>query len=159
MSQIDEVVERSLRSFTADVFGRTDWQGKEREAVSLFAFGHLINECNPKGVLFDKAQLGIEVRVRQPDPTRAKDRCCKDLVIWPRPGATWMDTSRLSRCLNGRPASRRFKYELDWLKHFTKAYPETTGYAVSLDKKQRNFQLSVSRVQGGKIQPPDWLVI
>ena len=53
---IDDVIRESLRTFANDVFGRRDWQGKEHEAVSLYAFGHLIRHVDDDGAPSDAAQ-------------------------------------------------------------------------------------------------------
>jgi len=63
MTQIDDIVRRALVSFaTQDLNG--SWTGRrEREAVSLFVFGHLLREVDPTGFLCDPAQIGIEYPV------------------------------------------------------------------------------------------------
>lgn len=63
MPDMDSIIRQSLREFVADVFAHS-WWGKEREAVSLFAFGYLIRQCRPGSALFDPAQIGIEVSSR-----------------------------------------------------------------------------------------------
>src|SRR5207247_8373517 len=61
---LDRVIRESLFSFVDEVAGKA-WWGKEREAVSLFAFGHLLPHCTRGSALFDPGQIGIEVRVKQ----------------------------------------------------------------------------------------------
>jgi hypothetical protein len=52
MSAIDIVIKESLEAFVEDIFAKS-WWGKEREAVSLYAFGYLIKQCRATSVLYD----------------------------------------------------------------------------------------------------------
>jgi hypothetical protein len=61
---LDRAIRESLQVFVADIAGSV-WWGKEREALSLFAFSHLIHRCSPETALFDPGQIGLEVRVVQ----------------------------------------------------------------------------------------------
>lgn len=87
MTDIDAIIHQSLSGFVADIFASA-WYGKEREAISLYVFGHLLHYCRANTILSDPRQLGIEVRVLKPNTLGAKAEVCKDLVIWPEPRQT-----------------------------------------------------------------------
>ena len=168
MTELDEIVFRSLKAFTDEVFlepppGHKRWEGMERGAVSLFAFGPLLKECRKGSVLYDPAQIGMEVRVSRPPKEGVKGakatRICKDLVIWPRPKLTWRDESGPLAILEWKTNREVVSAEnVAWLRDFSKNLDGFTGYAVCLDLDQRNFRLSVTRVSRGSDQP-NWKVI
>ncbi|MDZ7337874.1 MAG: hypothetical protein ONB30_04985 [candidate division KSB1 bacterium] len=159
MSEIDNVVRNSLTDFTNRVF-TSAWWGKEREAVSLFAFGHLIKHCRPGSVLYDPAQIGIEVRVPKADSVGKKAEICKDLVIWPKPGLTcWNENEWPVAILEWKANQPQVSADdVAWLLAFSAKCPTFVGYAICLDLKQRNFRLSCTRVQQQKVQN-EWLVL
>src|SRR5437879_3214398 len=76
-SSLDAVLHDSLRRFTADVF-KSAWRGREREAISLYAFGYLTIECHRGAVLEHASQIGIEVAVPQLRGAKRKRQVCKD---------------------------------------------------------------------------------
>ncbi len=94
---LDAIVGASLASFYLDICSST-WCGREREMISLYAFGHLVTHCTPGSVLSDPAQIGIEVAVRQlpadKDHRGRRGTVCKDLVIWPMRGMTLWQADR-----------------------------------------------------------------
>ena len=158
---MDAIIKPALVEFVEDVFARS-WWGKEREAVSLFVFGYLLKHCRVGTLLYDPAQIGIEVRVPKPDNFGAKKEVCKDIVIWSRPGMTCWDESGnathqpltvLEWKVNVAELSA---YDLDWLREFSAGQPEFVGYAVCLNLKPRAFRLRCARVQDRDIQR-DWL--
>ena len=159
VSDLDVVLLQSLTSFTDEVFA-SGWRGKEREAVSLFAFGHLIKQCRPDSVLFDPAQIGIEVRVLKPADLGVKAEVCKDLVVWNQPGTTcWSKNPWPVAVLEWKAnQSQVSSNDVIWLKAFSKGHQDFTGYAICLDLKQRDFRLSCTRVKDGQAQS-DWLVL
>jgi hypothetical protein len=95
---IDTVAKESLRSFYNDI--SSEWCGREREMVSLYAFGHLVKCCRPGTVLQDSAQIDIEVAVRQvpkdKDHQLRRSDVCKELVIWPLANMTLWKQSQPS---------------------------------------------------------------
>ena len=104
-TELDDILKKSLTQFVNGII-EDGWYGKEREAISLYAFGTLINFCKPGTILDAPAQIGIEVRVPKPtrrdskssclDPQRSqrpKNEVMKDLVIWQAPGMTWLSTN------------------------------------------------------------------
>ena len=162
-SELDALVHRSLMSFAAAVLANR-WNGREREAVSEYAFGHLLPQCSTGGVLFDPTQIGIEVAVPQLDGDGRKLQVCKDLVIWPRPHMTCWDC-------DGQPTvpplavlewktnrATVFQADVSWLSKFTTDWAAVTGYAVTLDLRRRAFLLSCTRVQADDVDP-HWLLV
>ena len=159
MNNLDSTIRQALIEFTEDVFAKT-WWGKEREAVSLFAFGYLIKQCQQGHIFFDPAQVGIEVRVPQPDGLGSKREICKDLVIWSSPGATCWDTDNWPMAVLEWKANqdRIYAKDIAWLVAFSSSRPNFVGYAICLDLEKRNFRLSCTRVQQQRVQQA-WLVL
>ena len=161
MSAIDLPIKKSLEDFVKDIFAKS-WWGKEREAVSLYAFGYLIKQCRAESVLYDPAQIGIEVRVPKPESFGAKKEVCKDIVIWPQPGMTCWDKQRKSvqeplAVMEWKVNEPRVSdYDLEWLCAFSAARPSFTGYALCLNLNSPNFRLHCIRIQNSK-KELDWL--
>lgn len=164
---MDVVVRRSLISFAHETLA-SDWRGRrEREAVSLFAFRHLLREVRADGVLHDPAQITIEFPVpqvtgRSDASAPAKSQVCKDLVIWSHPEMTCWDEA-------GKPtvppaAILEWKFgvptvyepDIEWLQAFTKTYPETVGYAITANRPCGVFLLDCARVAEG-VAEREWL--
>lgn len=162
-------VDRAVRESLTDCFREirvSHWRGREREAVSLYAFGFLQKQCAPGRLLHDPAQIGIEVAVPGIGEVNRKRQVCKDLVIWAAPGMSCWDENwtavtaplailewKLSR--RGMVRVPPSRYDLDWLTQFSSQWGEFTGYAVSLAIGAREA-LVVARVRGGDVQR-DWL--
>jgi hypothetical protein len=141
------VIEAALKR-CHDRLETTDWQGRENELVNLFAQHCLVMEMVPGGPLHSSSQLGIEVAVPQVSGS-IKRFVRKDLVIWPEPLMTaWSGTpaaivewkrDRISHCTG----------DIEWLKQFTRQYPETVGYSVcGFIKGQRG--ICYTKVQNGE---------
>ncbi len=164
---MDDIIRRSLTSFAAEALA-SDWRGRrEREAVSLFAFGHLLREVRAEGALYDPAQITIEFPVPQVTgrdgvPASTKSQVCKDLVIWSHPGMTCWDEA-------GKPtvppaAILEWKFglptvyepDVEWLQAFTKLYPETVGYAITANRPGGGLLLECVRVAEG-VAEREWL--
>lgn len=165
MTGLDEIIRRSLVSFAEDMF-EGSWTGRrEREAVSLYVFGHLLQQVNKDGVLHSATQIGIEFPVPQVDAETskgisgragAKQQVCKDVVIWPESRMTCWDEE-------GRPtiaplAILEWKFgvpeiynpDVLWLEAFGAVHSPFVGYAVAVDSLAREFRLSCTRSEGGK---------
>jgi hypothetical protein len=139
-----KAIRNALSSLAADVAGST-WWGKEREAISLFAFSHLMRECHPGTALFDPGQIGIEVRVKQtPKPVPSKELVTKDIVIWPKPRMTvWNEERRpvnwplavlewkVRRAPEPEPLVS-FTDDLKWLRDYTGIHQYALGFCVSV---------------------------
>ncbi len=157
---LEQLLHTTLTAFAQTVL-RGTWYGKEREAVSYYAFGFLAKACREGTPLFDPGQIAIEGRI----PATAghtKKQVCKDLVIWPRPGMN---------CWEGRQAvhlplaimewkvnSRAFfNYDIQRLQEYTGAYKGLLGIAVNFDVKHKR-ELRAARVLDGRVEE-DWLHI
>lgn len=142
MTDLDQIVVSSLRSFLTEV-ASNGWQGREREAVSLYAFGAFLAAAKP--LLADPRQIGVEVAVPQ-IPAKgdfAKMYVCKDLVVWPRPfDSAWSNASPLAvmewkvdaEVKARRVSAPEFLETERWLEEFTllPSNERTSGYAVHL---------------------------
>jgi len=172
-SKLDQIVRGSLERFVRDI-SVGGWTGRrEREAISLYVLDYLQREVSPGGPIRDVTQIAIEVPVRQIDGrvmvamsgrSRAKAHVAKDLVIWPRPRMTcWSESDRSG----GAPlAIMEWKfgtrlpseYDVKWLEAYSKGRPGFTGYAVSLSRGARGFELVGTRVRRATRQER-WLLI
>ena len=157
LNEIDEIVAGSLSDLIADIFS-DGWIGRERELVSLFAFGYVAKRCRPGSFFHDPTQIGIEVAVPQIPGERRKPQVCKDLVIWPEPRMTCWDQDH-------RPVhypaviiewkANRTKIDVrdvDWLQEYSGSRDEFLGYAVCVDLRARRFKLACDRVHCGQVQ-------
>jgi hypothetical protein len=162
IAALDLVIRESLVNLVTDVFGGT-WYGREREVVSLYAFGHLQALFREGSVLHHPAQIALDGAVPQlPGPDR-KDLVCKDVVIWPEQGMTCWNKDKepvnfpiaiVEWKVNKPKVSQR---DVKWLCDFSAEKKHFVGYAVCLDLEQRQFRLSCTRVQLGRAQA-EWLV-
>lgn len=164
---MDDIIWRSLISFAEEALAG-DWRGRrEREAVSMYAFGCLLREVRAGGIVYDPAQITIEFPVpqvtgRDGASVSAKNQVCKDLVIWPRPGMTcWDDEGKptvppaaILEWKFGAPTV--YEPDVEWLQAFTKMYPETVGYAITANRPGSAFLLECVRVTGG-VAERQWL--
>ena len=163
ITQVDSMVRRSLESLAQELL-RGDWKGRrEREVVSLFCFGHLVQKCAPGSVLHDPSQISIEVAVPQISgqtdlTTKAanKAQVCKDIVLWPRPRmVAWDD---LGKAMVSPMSILEWKhnegavsdYDVSWLCHFSAERPDFVGYAVCSNLPAKGFTLSCTRVVLGQ---------
>jgi hypothetical protein len=155
-ADVDSTIRQSLLEFKSHVFERP-WWGREREAISLYAFGYLQQHCKSGSFLFDPTQIGIEMAVPQIKSTNSKEQVCKDLVIWPQPFMTCWNEKKVP-CLyptvimewkaNKSVVSAD---DVRWLQSYSTQLPDFVGYAVCLDLLKRSFELSCSRICKGKV--------
>jgi hypothetical protein len=169
MSLLDGPVQSALRAFADDALDGS-WSGqREREAVSLFAFGALLNQIDPAGPLQNSRQIGLEVPVPQvtledENSQGKKNQVCKDVVIWPEPRMTCWDTdgnpTRAPAAVIEWKFDRAsiYQYDVDWLTAFTNEYSTCAGYAVTANPAGSRFTLSCTRVVDGQAQPK-WIHI
>jgi hypothetical protein len=140
----------------------TGWQAKENECVNQFAHAYLAKKIVPREVLFDLAQIGIEVSVPQPPGWGQKKGVRKDLVIWPEPGMTTFDKdfspahAPMAIIEWKARQSRLSQNDLDWLIRFTRAYPHCFGAAVTVDFGAVDSRLHSAAVRVG-VADRDWL--
>jgi len=171
IDELDGIIRGGLVDFAEEIRDRA-WAGRrEREAVSYFAFRHLVSRCTSGGVLHDPAQISVEVAVPQLDEktltrltkrSSAKSQVCKDLVLWPNPGMTCWNTegqpvvyplSILEWKFGGRTL---FEYDMLWLRAYSDSLPGFVGYAIQVDPKHREFTVAAARVRRGVIDR-EWL--
>jgi len=169
MDPVDESVRSALNTFADEALDGS-WSGRrEREAVSLFAFGALVEQVTADGVLRDSRQIGLEVPVPQvtmdgEDGGNKKDQVCKDVVIWPEPRMTCWDESQEPTVPPMAIIEWKFDrasiYDADvnWLEAFTDEYPNCIGYAVTANQPSSRFTLSCTRVSVRQTQAK-WLHI
>lgn len=167
MDAIDETVSAALTTFADEALDGS-WRGqREREAVSLFAFGALVDEVESDGVLKDAKQIGLEVPVPQvtvgdEDGSRKKNQVCKDVIVWPEARMTCWDENQQPTVPPAAVIEWKFdrasiySEDVDWLAAFTEQYPDCLGYAVTANQPSSRFTLSCTRVSEGDVQP-EWL--
>jgi hypothetical protein len=165
LAQIDAAVQNSLKQFIKYVT-QFSWKGREREAISLYAFGFLQKQFQSGAVLQDPTQIGIEVAVPSVEWLNPKGRVCKDLVLWANPKMTcwdenWQATHYPLAIMEWKAYRHIHKSakvsdnDVKWLSEYSTLYP-TVGYAVALDLAHRKFNLSATRVLNGQLTI-DWL--
>ena len=159
MRTIQKDLEGTLHT-TLTAFGRaildTPWFGKEREAVSYYAFGFLVKACAPGTILYNPGQLAIEGRI---PGTRShfKKQVCKDLVIWPAPGANCWDGPNkavhapLAIIEWKADSDAFFQDDIEKMKEYTTAYPELLGIVVTFNAKKKTV-LRAARVLNGVVE-------
>jgi len=167
MNLFDDSVRSALETFANEALDGS-WNGRrEREAVSLFAFGALVDQVEPQGVLRDSRQIGLEVPIPQvtvgdEDSTNKKDQVCKDVIIWPESRMTCWDERQNPTIPPVAVIEWKFDrasiydYDVDWLEAFTEQYPDCVGYAVTANQPSSRFTLSCTRVSDSGIQQK-WL--
>jgi len=167
-TELDNLLRKALIEFTERVFA-SGWRGREREAISMFVLGYLINQVRPDGPLRDRTQIGIEVAVPSHKKINPKGRVNKDLVIWPVGGMTlwdakWNEANTPLAVLEWKVYRSIHRnadlapVDLGWLTRWTREFPRVIGYAVALDLVQRQFCLRVARVENGSVQR-EWLEV
>ena len=132
------------------------WFGKERELVSRFVFSKLIKNIGCCKEFTDPEQIGIEVRVKQ--IKSGKNEICKDLVIWKYRNQTIWSKDNTPICIiewkhNNKEPS---KYDMDWLKSFTKKFSSCFGIAVNVEN-EREYKINAVLIECGKIYDENWL--
>ena len=128
--------------------------------MNRFVFEKLLKLVSSHSLFYAPTQIGIEVAVAQVNRT-GKKVVCKDLVIWPLSNQTaWTHNIEMeSPLLIVEWKTRQegfFKYDLDWLRLFTRTYPKTTGISVSLNIHGKDCSIIGALVQEGKIDR-NWL--
>ena len=163
IAEIDSIVKGSLTDLVERVFDSSRF-GRDREVVSLYAFGHLMQYCDPDGFLRHPTQIMIESAVPQIDGPNRKKLVCKDLVIWPEPGMNCWNEAR--EPVHFPAAIMEWKVNMTvvssddttWLCEFSGSLSDFVGYAVCLDLDARRFRLSCTRVCRGRPHR-EWLLL
>lgn len=163
IKNLDQSVEETLTYFVDEVF-RRDWYGREREAISLYAFEFLLPTLVSDNQDFHSSQLGIEIAVPQLNKPGSKSQVNKDLVIWPKPYMTCWDsfgepTQTPAFILEWKANTKMISdRDIEWLSEFSTGDDDFIGYAVTFDLKQRLFRLRCDRIHKGK-RYRSWLEI
>ena len=159
--ELEVIIRESLTQFAQEV-ARTNWRGREREAVSLYAFGFLVPWRRPGGILHDPSQIGLDVAVGQLPGPNKKKQVCKDLVIWPEPAMVCWDkagspTHQPLAIIEWKVRTKKFSaYDEKWLCDYSSGAPQFTGYAISLNPQGASTVLMASRIVRGVLNS-DWL--
>lgn len=152
--EIDKIVMKQLVIFEADI-NRTLWIGREREAISLFVFGYLINACNKNSVLKEPTQIGIEVAVPQLKESGRKETVCKDLVIWSKPRLTCWNSDKnptmFPLCILEWKFNKQREVEtdVDWLCKFSHGRDSFIGYSVHLRYLDSKYTVEIKKIYNG----------
>jgi hypothetical protein len=156
MHLLQQELRRMLLEFVAEIEA-AKWQGKERELVSHFAFSKLVKNIGCCPALSDPAQIAIEVRVKQVKG-RAKENVCKDMMIWPKPGLTFMQEGAVPLCIIEwkHRLKEPFAYDVEWLQDYTRAHPECFGIALTVETESR-YRMHASLVEQGDVTAQDWI--
>lgn len=125
--ELDALIRDSLVALANDPH-IVRWRAKENNWVSYFVMRHLLRQCRPDGILFDPAQIGIEVSVLQPQGF-AKKGVRRDVVIWPSAGATCWNEDRAAcqpltilewKVHRPKHPNRLVRKEREWLRKYCK---------------------------------------
>ena len=157
---LERILHATLTAFAQTVLTGT-WYGKEREAVSYYAFGFLAKACQQGTPLFDPGQLAIEGRI----PATAghtKKQVCKDLVIWPKSGMNCWECREAIHLplaiMEWKVNSREFfNYDIQRLQEYTAEYKDLLGIAVTFNVKLKQA-LRAARVVDGVVNE-EWLAV
>jgi hypothetical protein len=139
VNDLDNILTQAFSDFFADM--PSDWHAKERDCVSRFVFGYLINECKEGTAFESPAQLGIEVAVKQPAGVGEKRTAHKDLVIWREPFQTSWDEgfapvviphAVIEWKVERKGKKEKTAHDIEWLEAFSVENPESVGYSTYL---------------------------
>lgn len=159
MDTLEHALHESLTAFGHRMLDQL-WYGKEREAVSYYAFGYLVDQCRAGSRFYNPGQIAIEGRVPG-GALNAKKEVCKDLVIWAHPGGNCWDPKRRSIhyplvIMEWKANSEAFfPYDMDYLKNVTGQEPGLLGIAVTFDARKKQL-FRAAKVLFGEVQE-DWL--
>ena len=129
----------------------------EHEIAGLFVFGHLLPQFVRRNL--DLRQIGMHYPVMQAQPNiDQKPRVSKDLVVWPRVGATWWNGYQPLAVVEWKDASistpaadvvgalKRYENDVRWLRANRKLMQ--VGYACLVARGKLGLTLSCIRVKG-----------
>ena len=154
METLNQIIVRSLTGFL-DYIHRKSWNGRENEAVSLYAFGFLQRERRKGSPLNDPTQIAIEVGAAD-TPKSPKSQVRKDLVIWREAGANrWFPETPRSEPLAimewkvrrpGIPRRTTTTSDIEWLSTHCPGGGGPVGYSILLDLSKDPATLTCIRV-------------
>ncbi len=156
---METLLHTTLSAFANNIL-HTPWFGKEREAVSYYAFNFLAKAARSGTPFYDVGQLAMEGRMPG-GPLNTKKQVCKDLVIWPAPGVNcWNEQRQAVRyplaVMEWKANSPNlFAYDLEHLASLTAHVPGMLGIVVTFDARSKKV-LRAARVLNGEVTR-DWL--
>lgn len=158
--RIDRFIEDAVYQF-AGWIADTQWRGKERDCVNLFATRFLLPAVHPQAAISDYSQVRIECGVPQVKGF-SRPSCAKDLVIWRTPLdvawdaswkpvlAPWVVIEWKTR-RKGRFDAMFDEYDLNWLVQFTRENPDSFGYAITVDFRDTSRLVHCARIARGEV--------
>lgn len=161
-SPLDVLLASSLSLFETWLL-KERWRGKEHDCVNLFAHGFLFPHIKTGAAIEDFTQVAIEVPVPQAPGYGIKQAVTKDLVIWPSPRfITWDEEWRAvlppmavmewkcRRKRSGHPPLHQ--PDIEWLKHYSRHFPNCTGYAVTVNFRSDERRIWMARIRAEGIR-------
>jgi hypothetical protein len=153
---LDSIIRGSLIELKEWLDQRKDWRGREREVISLYAFGFLGPLCREKSALHHPTQIGIEVAVPQLQlpGKRRKTLVCKDLVLWSEPYMTCWEKENNERYLMAIMEwkigkTQKLSNDEEWLQEYSANRKNFSGYSVLINPKGLQTTLFVSLARNG----------
>jgi hypothetical protein len=161
--RMDRYINDALQAF-AEWYVSSDWIGKERDCVNIFASKFLAAGIEPGAAIHDAGQIRIECAVQQPLKFR-NPSAAKDLVIWDGPlKTTWDETWKATHqpraiiewknSRTGRASDAFDAHDVEWLSEYTKEYPKTFGFLVSTHATKTHRQCMWAQVRRGIVGKP-----
>ena len=158
--RIDRFIEDALCEFS-DWYVASDWLGKERDCINMFALNFLAKAVEPGAAISELGQIRIEAPVPQP-AGYTKITAAKDLVIWDNSHDTVWDkqwnTSKHPRVVlewkikrAGKPPKKFDNHDVAWLSGFTDQYQNTFGYLIRVYDGPHGRSIDWAKVKGGVI--------
>lgn len=159
--RIDRFIESAIYRF-AGWIGDTQWIGKERDCVNIFATRFVLPTVCVDSAISEYSQVRIECGVPQPAEFD-RPSAAKDLVVWRGPLDVAWDSDWKPSCIpwvviewktrrKGRFNSMFDDHDVDWLKAFTAQNPESFGYAVTVDFRQSARQVHCAKFKKGEMK-------
>ena len=158
--RIDRFIEDALVDFS-DWYIKSDWLGKERDCVNMFALNFLAKAIEPGAAISELGQIRIESPVPQPDGY-TKITAAKDLVIWRNSHDTAWDNDwnapkyprvvlewKIKR--TGKPPIKFSDHDLNWLLGFTEQYQDTFGYLIRVYDGPHGRAVDWAKIREGTI--------
>ena len=158
--RIDRFIEDALSEFT-EWFVSSDWHGKERDCVNIFAHNFLASNIEPGAAISHLGQIRIESAVPQPKDF-PKKTAAKDLVIWSTSYDTvWDNNWNVSNFpiavmewktkRSGNMPKQFDNHDVRWLSGFTEQYFDTFGYLVRVYDGPQGRSVDWAKVKNGTI--------
>lgn len=158
--RIDRFVEAAIHKFAKRIRD-SQWLGKERDCVNMFATHCVLPLVGGKSAVTDYSQVRIECGVPQPKHQGyQRPAAAKDLVIWRGPldvawdsdwqpvHIPWVVIEWKTR-RSGRSNAMFDKHDKRWLKAFSEQNPASLGYAVTVDFSRGRRQVHYARFRRG----------